>query len=167
MSTLPLPTPPSESVWFTVDENRVRLLRDGQEAIPAILSAIASAEREVLVEMYWFAPDAAGIRVRDELAAAAKRGVVVRVIYDLPGDGPDIVDLKTVRAALAGAFFVSSIARKPREAERLRRAGVSEETGLQDALSRYVENNPDLNRLKDDLLACAARLEQELQEREK
>ncbi len=113
-------------------------------------------------------PDADATQVLlDEIARHDLSEAVVRGIYDLPGDGPDTVDLKAVRAALAGAFFVSSIARKPREAERLRRAGVSEETGLQDALSRYVENNPDLARLKDDLLLCATRLEQALQEREK
>jgi len=95
------------------------------------------------------------------------RDAVVRVIYDLPGDGPDTVDLKAVRAALEGAFLVASVARKPREPERLRRAAVSEEAGLQDALTRYIENNPDLARLKPDLLSCAARLEQELQESEK
>ncbi|MSS71501.1 MAG: exonuclease SbcCD subunit D [Candidatus Latescibacteria bacterium] len=103
----------------------------------------------------------------DAIARHDLEDAVVRVIYDLSDDRPDVVDLKTVRTALDPAFFVASVTRKPREAERLRRASVSEETGLQDALARYIENNPDLSRLKPDLLSCAARLEQELQESEK
>lgn len=103
----------------------------------------------------------------EAIARCDLEDAVVRVIYDLPDDRPDAVDLKAVRAALDRAFFVASVTRKPREAERLRRAAVSEETGLQDALTRYIENNPDLARLKSDLLSCAARLEQELQESEK
>jgi exonuclease SbcD len=105
--------------------------------------------------------------VLDAIARCDLEDAVVRVIYDLPGDEPDAVDLKAVRAALEGAFLVASVARKPREAERLRRAAVSEEDGLQDALTRYIENNPDLARLRPDLLAYASRLEQELQENEK
>jgi exonuclease SbcD len=105
--------------------------------------------------------------VLDEIARHDLAEAVVRVIYDLPGDGPDTVDLRAVRAALTGAFFVSSISRKPGETERLRRSSVSEETGLQEALARYVDNNPGLVRLKEDLLASAVRLEQELQESEK
>jgi cardiolipin synthase len=47
-----------------------------------MLEAIAAARSEVLLEMYWVGADAAGARFRDALVACARRGVVVRVLYD-------------------------------------------------------------------------------------
>ncbi len=75
----------SEPTWFRVDEDEVCLLRDGEEAFPAMLTAIAAAEREVLLEMYWVSPDQVGLRFLDALVARAKAGVRVRVIYDAIG----------------------------------------------------------------------------------
>src|SRR5437867_10541851 len=74
-----------ESSCFDVDSNRIRLLRDGREAYPAMLAAIAGAKREVLLEMYWIQGDKAGRMFRDALAAKANEGVVVRVTYDAVG----------------------------------------------------------------------------------
>jgi len=71
--------------WFQVAADQVRLLRDGREAFPAMLEAIDGAEREVLLEMYWIGADAAGERFRAALVRAARRGVVVRVVYDALG----------------------------------------------------------------------------------
>jgi cardiolipin synthase len=81
--THPLTTPPSS--WFEVGRDAVRLLRDGDQAFPAMLEAIARAEREVLLEMYWIGPDAVGERFRDALAERALRGLKVCVIYDAVG----------------------------------------------------------------------------------
>jgi len=50
-----------------------------------MLGAIDAAEREVLLEMYWVGADAAGELFRHALTQAAKRGVVVRVVYDALG----------------------------------------------------------------------------------
>ncbi len=61
---------------------RVRLLRDGAEAFPAMLEAIASARRQVLFENFIFAADETGMQFAEALAAAARRGVEVRVLYD-------------------------------------------------------------------------------------
>ena len=77
--------PPSEPPWFRVGEDRVRLLRDGTQAFPAMLEAIASAERGILLEMYWVGPDAVGERFRDALVERARAGVKVSVIYDAVG----------------------------------------------------------------------------------
>jgi len=71
--------------WFPVGRDAVRLLRDGREAFPAMLEAIDSATREVLLEMYWVGADAAGRLFRTALTRAAVRGVVVRVVYDALG----------------------------------------------------------------------------------
>ena len=40
--------------------NRIALLRDGAEYFPALVSAIETAEREIWLESYIFADDAAG-----------------------------------------------------------------------------------------------------------
>jgi cardiolipin synthase A/B len=61
------------------------LLRDGAEAFPAMLASIAAARREVLLEMYWIAPDAVGEQFREALAERARAGVRVCVIYDALG----------------------------------------------------------------------------------
>ena len=71
--------------WFHVGGDDVRLLRDGIEAFPAMLEAIATAEREILLEMYWVGADPVGIRFRDALAEKARQGVTVRVIWDAVG----------------------------------------------------------------------------------
>lgn len=65
--------------------NRVTLLRDGREAFPAMLAAIEGAERQILLEMYWFDSDRIGRRFGLALAAAARRGVEVAVCYDAIG----------------------------------------------------------------------------------
>jgi cardiolipin synthase len=71
--------------WFKVGGDEVRLLRDGIEALPAMLATIASARREVLLEMYWVGLDAVGVKFRDALVERALAGVSVRVIYDAIG----------------------------------------------------------------------------------
>jgi cardiolipin synthase len=74
-----------EGPWFKVGSDEVRLLRDGIEALPAMLAAIANAHREILLEMYWIGADAVGTRFRDALAERARAGITVRVIYDAVG----------------------------------------------------------------------------------
>jgi cardiolipin synthase len=88
-------TPPTERPWWTRTElagpwfqvggDEVRLLRDGSAAFPAMFEAIAAAEREILLEMYWVGADPVGIRFLDALVEKAKQGVKVRVIYDAVG----------------------------------------------------------------------------------
>ncbi len=68
-----------------VPGNTVRFLRDGREAFPAMLEAIAQARRQVLLEMYWFDSDRVGRRFAEALGQARERGVEVAVIYDAIG----------------------------------------------------------------------------------
>lgn len=75
--------PPSP--WFSVGDGDVRLLRDGVQAFPAMLDAIARAEREIVLEIYWVGDDDAGERFRAALTARARAGVRVRVVYDAVG----------------------------------------------------------------------------------
>ncbi len=80
-----------QALWFRVEGSEVCLLRDGAEAFPAMLEAIAAARREVLVEYYWIAGKV-GRRFREALAEVAARGVEVRVVYDALGTRGASVD---------------------------------------------------------------------------
>lgn len=62
--------------------NRISLLETGTQYFPALLDAIATAERSIHLETYIFADDATGRAVTAALSAAARRGVAVRVLVD-------------------------------------------------------------------------------------
>jgi cardiolipin synthase len=65
--------------------NLVEPLENGDEAFPAMLDAIASAQRSIALAAYIFDDDAVGAQFADALVAAAARGVEVRVIIDAVG----------------------------------------------------------------------------------
>lgn len=67
--------------------NRVRLLVNGAQFFPQLLAAIDAARRSIHLETYLFADDNIGVRVAGALAAAAGRGVTVRVLIDGFGGG--------------------------------------------------------------------------------
>ena len=88
------PTPiglPSQALRYIEEpetllcNNAVRLLRNGNEAFPAWLEAIAGALSRVSLEMYIFNDDKIGRRFADALSQAARRGVEVRLLYDAVG----------------------------------------------------------------------------------
>jgi cardiolipin synthase A/B len=66
-------------------DNSVELLLDGPETHDAMLEAIGSANHHVHLETYIFADDEVGKRFAAALAAKARMGVAVRVIYDSIG----------------------------------------------------------------------------------
>lgn len=83
-----------------VSGHHVRLLRDGEQALPAMLAAIDAAKYQVLLEMYWFASDRVGQSFADALGCAAERGVDVAVLYDSVGSWdthPDMLDRARAR----------------------------------------------------------------------
>ncbi|MFN0251670.1 MAG: phospholipase D-like domain-containing protein [Kofleriaceae bacterium] len=63
----------------------VTVLRDGAEAFPAMLDAIASAKKIISFETYIFAADTTGERFKAALIERARAGVEVRLIYDAVG----------------------------------------------------------------------------------
>jgi cardiolipin synthase len=65
--------------------NSVRLQRHGREAFPAWLAAIDAATTRISLEMYIFNDDKIGRRFAEALSKAARRGVVVRLLYDSVG----------------------------------------------------------------------------------
>lgn len=68
--------------------NHAALLFDSQQNFPAWLSAIDNARQSILIEMYLFADDSFGRRMRDALAERARAGVQVCLLYDAIGSWP-------------------------------------------------------------------------------
>ena len=65
--------------------NQVTVFFEGPPAFAAMCAAIAAAKHEVLLEAYILKDDATGRTFVDALAAAVRRGVVVRVLADAFG----------------------------------------------------------------------------------
>ena len=75
----------SVSTQDVIEGNEAVLLKDGEEAFPALLSAIGGAREFVLLEFYAFADDSIGRAVADLLREKARHGVAVYLIYDSVG----------------------------------------------------------------------------------
>jgi len=69
--------------WRTGGE--ITVLRDGGETYPAMLAALATAQRSISFETYILAADDTGDRFKAVLIERAKTGVAVRIIYDAVG----------------------------------------------------------------------------------
>src|SRR5258708_9607432 len=74
----------------------VRWFRSGQEAVPAMLTAIESARQSVRLETYTYASGHLGQRFLEALLHATQRGVSVQVLIDALGS-----------YGLPGAFWAS------------------------------------------------------------
>jgi len=74
-------TPASGQDAF-LEGNSLQLLHSGGEYFPALIAAIDAAAYEVHLETYIFADDRTGRLVAGAMAAAARRGVAVRVLVD-------------------------------------------------------------------------------------
>ncbi len=66
--------------------NRIEILHNGEEAFPAMLKAIANAERSLFLLTYIFETNASGKKFIDALVKAKDRGVDVRVLIDGVGE---------------------------------------------------------------------------------
>ncbi len=67
--------------------NELSIFRGGDEAYPAMLEAIRSAERSIAVASYIFRADAVGLSFVAALTKAKSRGVEIRVLVDGVGSG--------------------------------------------------------------------------------
>src|SRR5882724_10121645 len=65
--------------------NTARVFFSGKEAFTAMGEAVSAARREILLESYIFRDDATGRGFAEQLAAAAARGVAVRILTDAVG----------------------------------------------------------------------------------
>jgi cardiolipin synthase len=80
--------------------NLIETLENGEEAYPAMLAAIHEANETINLSSYIFDGDGVGQAFVAALAAAAQRGVAVRVIVDALGER---YSKPTARAALVGS----------------------------------------------------------------
>lgn len=65
--------------------NNVKMLRNGDEAYPAMLSAIERADKSITMATYIFDRDRVGMQFVEALGRAVARGVQVRVLVDMVG----------------------------------------------------------------------------------
>jgi cardiolipin synthase len=81
--------------------NRVDILKNGVEILPAMLAAIRAATTTIHFESYIFWSDSVGTRFRDALAERARNGVEVRVLLDGVGSPKKLThgDVETLRRA--------------------------------------------------------------------
>jgi cardiolipin synthase len=100
--------PPQRSIWSTPDgrgpyaelrvgPNRVALLKDGFQAYPAMLDAIAAAKQTVCFETYILHDDATGMRFLHALLERAAAGVEVLLMYDFWGSQVSAATLALLR----------------------------------------------------------------------
>jgi cardiolipin synthase len=74
--------------------NRLELIESGEARLKMLLELIGSSKLSIKMLMYMFNPDRVGEQVRDALAAAASRGVEVKLLIDGFGSaaGPEFFD---------------------------------------------------------------------------
>ncbi|HEV8694844.1 MAG TPA: cardiolipin synthase ClsB [Lysobacter sp.] len=70
----------TDAVWRS--GNRVKLLENGEEFFARTFAAIASAQREILIETFILFEDKVGLELHRLLVEAARRGVRVEVTVD-------------------------------------------------------------------------------------
>jgi cardiolipin synthase len=91
-----------------LDGNEIRPLLNGDEAYPAMLEAIASAEKSVSLMTYIFDNDRWGRRFVEALCEARARGVEIRVLIDALGarySRPPVTRLLRKRGVPAALFL--------------------------------------------------------------
>jgi cardiolipin synthase A/B len=84
--------------------HQLNLLPGGSTYFPSLIAAIAASQVEVCLETYIFAFEGAGAEVAEALAAAAQRGVAVRVLMDGIGT-PSVPAQWTERWAATGVHW--------------------------------------------------------------
>jgi cardiolipin synthase len=106
-----------------INGNHIKLLRNGEEYFPALLTAIAAAAHEIYLETYIFQADETGQKIAQALIAAAQRGVRVCLLLD--GFGSQDLPLAYIQSlGLAGInvmFYRAKISPWTFKKNRLRR----------------------------------------------
>ena len=106
------------------------------------------------------------IKLLHEIESHDLADAIVRVFYTMPAEGVDSLDFNKINSALEEAFLVTTIAEKTKPIKRTQRAEVSEDLGMLEALDKYIQSNPELISLVDELKTRAQKLEQELESKE-
>ena len=91
--------------------NKVTMLRNGDEAYPPMLAAIAAAKVSIAFASYIFETDGTGVKFIEALRAAKARGVSIRVIVDGIGSGYWVSPAyqRLVEAGIPAARFMHTL----------------------------------------------------------
>ena len=90
MTPLALPGAPNLYAEVELGVHRLGLLRDGEQAFPAMLEAIARARSTISLETYILRDDGVGRRFASALSERARAGVEVNLLFDAWGSSvPD------------------------------------------------------------------------------
>jgi cardiolipin synthase A/B len=109
--------------WSRIEGNAVEPLENGENAFPRMLSAIAAARESVWLTTYIFETDPVGQQFIDALAAAAARGVQVRVLVDGVGEWyswPHVVPMLRRASVRSERFLPPRLLPTPRLAVNMR-----------------------------------------------
>jgi cardiolipin synthase len=93
-----LPVRPAHTE-LQVGVHRLSLLKDGYEAFPAMLAAIAAARSTICLETYILRDDGMGRRFAEALMERARAGVEVNLMYDAWGSSVSLHLLSALREA--------------------------------------------------------------------
>lgn len=88
----------------------------------------------------------------------------MRVFYNMSAEREDLLDFKKINSALEKAFLVTAIAKKSKAVERVKRAEISEDLGMLEAMDKYIQNSPELVPFSEELKTYAQKLEKELED---
>jgi len=88
-----------------LEGNAVKLLHNGDEIFPAMLTAIREAKAGINFEAFLFYSDGIGAQFRDALCERARAGVRVRVLLDGVGSGAEFSDADEAAFREAGCEF--------------------------------------------------------------
>jgi exonuclease SbcD len=94
------------------------------------------------------------------------KDAIVKIVYHLPQDCVDRVDLPTIQRACAHAMHLVSINPIRTSHKRATRTNMNIEMNLSVLLATYFENKPELKNKKDELIQKALELEIESQQHE-
>jgi cardiolipin synthase A/B len=108
-----------------VGSHRLRLLKDGGQAFPAMLEAIKHAQSTICLETYILEDDRIGIRFADALIERAKAGVEVNLLFDTWGssvssgfvdrlreNGVRVVEFRPILQSLQDIKLVRQVSRR-------------------------------------------------------
>ncbi|MEO6958510.1 MAG: cardiolipin synthase [Burkholderiaceae bacterium] len=97
------------------DGNHIQILLGGDQAYPAMITAIDAAETSIALQTYIFDDDIEGRKVVDALARAQHRGVEVRVLIDAIGSKysrPPVIRLLRKEGIRAALFMTNPLGMK-------------------------------------------------------
>jgi cardiolipin synthase len=127
--------------------NDVRLLVFGNEILPAILNLVDTSKKSICIQVMLFHPDEAGKLIASHLESAARRGVSVRLSFDIRQSvkGPIYLPYQKQESKLRQAAMDTIL-------NSLRHAGVLIQNNPPGVTSRSKELTPKTARIQQDLI---------------